>query len=60
MNGASWVGPESANREAGGRAVVETERPEDHKRTLGHFDPAVACRHIDERFEEMVWVRAVD
>ena len=24
------------------------------------FDPAVACKLMDERFEELVWVRAVD
>jgi hypothetical protein len=38
----------------------QTERPGDHKRALASFDPAVACRQIDERFEELVWVRAVD
>jgi hypothetical protein len=35
-------------------------RPEDMRKTLGSFDPSAACRQIDERFEELVWVRPVD
>ena len=30
------------------------------KPILAPFDPASACRAMDERFEELVWVRAVD
>jgi len=35
-------------------------RPEDLRKTLAPFDPASACKQIDERFEELVWVRPVD
>jgi hypothetical protein len=30
------------------------------KPKLTAFDPASACKTMDERFEELVWVRAVD
>src|SRR4029079_4817073 len=30
------------------------------KPSLAPFDPASACKAMDERFEELVWVRAVD
>lgn len=35
-------------------------RPGELKQTLAPFDPATACRQIDERFEELVWVRPID
>jgi hypothetical protein len=35
-------------------------RRDELRRTLAPFDPAAACRQFDERFEELVWVRAVD
>jgi hypothetical protein len=37
-----------------------TERMDDVRRTLAPFDPSTACKQMDERFEELVWVRAVD
>jgi hypothetical protein len=30
------------------------------KPRLAPFDPSSACKTMDERFEELVWVRAVD
>jgi hypothetical protein len=35
-------------------------RPEELRKTLAPFDPASACKQMDERFEELVWVRPVD
>jgi hypothetical protein len=35
-------------------------RMDDVRRTLAPFDPSTACKQMDERFEELVWVRAVD
>jgi hypothetical protein len=35
-------------------------RPEEFKKTLAPFDPAAACKQIDERFEELVWVKPID
>jgi hypothetical protein len=35
-------------------------RKDELRNTLAPFDPAAACRRFDERFEELVWVRAVD
>jgi hypothetical protein len=35
-------------------------RPEEFRRTLAPYEAAAASRQFDERFEELVWVRAVD
>jgi hypothetical protein len=39
---------------------IAPARPEEMKRSLAPFDAAAACKLFDERFEELVWVRAVD
>ena len=35
-------------------------RREELRKSLAPFEPSAACRQFDERFEELVWVRAVD